>query len=85
MRAHVAYLASDELRGRKPGTEGYEKAAAYVVEQMKTAGLQPAGGGNSWYQKVPLVATRSVGTAKMTIDGEPLGYNSDLPHGQRLH
>src|SRR5260370_20779117 len=41
--AHVQYLADDKLEGRNTGSEGYEKAAAYVTEQFKNAGLQPAG------------------------------------------
>jgi len=76
MRAHVAYLASDELRGRKPGTDGYDKAAAYVKQQMEKDGLRPAGDDGGWYQKVPLVATHSVGTPQMTIDGQPLAFDS---------
>jgi len=41
--SHVQYLADDKLEGRNVGTEGFEKAAAYVTEQFKNAGLQPAG------------------------------------------
>jgi Zn-dependent M28 family amino/carboxypeptidase len=40
---HVQYLADDKLEGRDTGSEGFEKAAAYVIEQFKNAGLQPAG------------------------------------------
>lgn len=36
----IKYLASDELGGRKPGTEGIELAAQYIEEQYKQAGLQ---------------------------------------------
>lgn len=41
--AHVQYLADDKLEGRNVGTPGFEKAAAYVTEQFKNAGLRPAG------------------------------------------
>ncbi len=36
----IKYLASDELGGRKPGTEGIELAAKYIEEQYKAAGLK---------------------------------------------
>ncbi len=49
--AHVQYLADDKLEGRNTGSEGYEKAAAYVTEQFKNAGLQPAGA-NGYAQSV---------------------------------
>jgi hypothetical protein len=41
--AHIQYLADDKLEGRNVGSEGFEKAAAYVTEQFKSAGLKPAG------------------------------------------
>ena len=41
--AHVRTLADDGLEGRQTGTDGYRKAAAYVVEQFEHAGLKPAG------------------------------------------
>jgi Zn-dependent M28 family amino/carboxypeptidase len=41
--AHVQFLADDSLDGRNTGSEGFEKAAAYVAEQFKSAGLKPAG------------------------------------------
>jgi Zn-dependent M28 family amino/carboxypeptidase len=41
--AHVSVLASDKTEGRGTGTPGLERAAAYIVDQLKDAGLQPAG------------------------------------------
>jgi hypothetical protein len=41
LRDHMFYLASDELEGRKSGTAGYDKAAQYVVTQLRHAGLSP--------------------------------------------
>jgi hypothetical protein len=41
--AHVQFLADDSLDGRNTGSEGFEKAAGYVAEQFKNAGLKPAG------------------------------------------
>ena len=41
VRAAVDYLASDELTGRKTGTEGIEKAASYIESQFKAFGVKP--------------------------------------------
>ena len=41
LRDHMFYLASDELEGRQSGTAGYDKAAQYVVSQLRQAGLSP--------------------------------------------
>ncbi len=54
---HVQALANDGLAGRDAGSEGYRKAAAYVVEQFQRAGVKPAGD-NGWYQSVPLHVVR---------------------------
>jgi len=36
---HISYLASDELKGRYPGTPEDEMLSAYIVSQFKQAGL----------------------------------------------
>ncbi len=53
LEAHVAYLADDARRGRRPGEPGYDDAAAYVAEQMAAMGVS-AGGSDGWYQQVTL-------------------------------
>jgi aminopeptidase YwaD len=42
---HVRYLASPELAGRAPGTEGNKLAADYIEKQFRAAGLLPANQG----------------------------------------
>ena len=37
----VAFLASDDLKGRNTGTEGIEASASYVEKQLKSYGLKP--------------------------------------------
>lgn len=54
---HVTALSNDGLAGRDTGSEGYRKAAAYVVGQFQSAGLKPAGE-SGWYQSVPLHVVR---------------------------
>ena len=40
---YVTILAGDSMEGRDTGSPGLRKAEAYVVEQLKEAGLEPAG------------------------------------------
>ncbi|MFC6221841.1 M28 family peptidase [Hymenobacter artigasi] len=54
IKAHIAYLADDRLLGRKAGTPGYQMAVDYVTQQLKTLGVQPAGEGGTFIQKVRL-------------------------------
>ncbi|WP_075352536.1 M28 family peptidase [Algoriphagus marinus] len=54
IRNHIAYLADDKLLGRKPGTEGYQLAVDYVVNEFKKMGVQPGGDPGQYTQKLIL-------------------------------
>jgi hypothetical protein len=41
--SHVQFLADDSLEGRDTGSQGFEKAANYMAEQFRAAGLEPGG------------------------------------------
>jgi Zn-dependent M28 family amino/carboxypeptidase len=68
----VKMLSSDAFEGRGPATPGETKTVAYVIGQMKQAGLQPGGdlknGKRSWTQAVPLLRSEIVGTPKASVD-----------------
>lgn len=54
LRAHIEFLADDLLRGRQPGSDGYNIAANYVSSQFRQTGLSPAGNDGGYLQQVPL-------------------------------
>jgi hypothetical protein len=41
----VEVLARDDKEGRLTGSPGFDRAADYVIAQLRTLGLQPAGSG----------------------------------------
>jgi hypothetical protein len=51
--SHVVAMSGDDLQGRDAASDGYKKAARYVVTQFEKAGLKPAGE-HGYYQTVPL-------------------------------
>ena len=65
IKAAVAFLASDRLEGRGPGTRGEILATEYLADEFKKAGLKPMGKRGSYYQPVPLV--RVVTSPKSTL------------------
>ncbi|MBM2840764.1 MAG: putative aminopeptidase [Bacteroidetes bacterium] len=67
LKAHVKYLASDELEGRGSGTEGNRKAAAYIADQMKKYGLKPAGDNGTYFQNFDFVAAVKLGKANQCV------------------
>ena len=86
---HVRVLASDEFEGRAPATPGEEKTIAYVVDELKKAGVQPGGEQGGWTQAVPLVraqvegpvatALKIGGTEQVLDNGEDVVLQSLSP------
>jgi hypothetical protein len=58
---HIKFLASDDLKGRGNGTEELERAAEYIAQQFKAAGVRPGGRNDSWFQPFELIAGLTVG------------------------
>ena len=56
---YVKILAGDNMEGRDTGSEGLKRAEAYIVEQLKADGLQPAGT-DGYYQPVKLIARQTL-------------------------
>ncbi|GBC77283.1 Aminopeptidase YwaD [bacterium HR08] len=56
IRAHVRFLASDDLRGRAAGTEGADRAARYIAEAFRRYGLKPVGDDGTFEQRFTFVA-----------------------------
>ncbi|MFD2247856.1 M28 family peptidase [Pontibacter ruber] len=52
IKGHIQYLADDKLKGRQPGTEGYQMAVDYVTDKYKKLGVEPAGEDNTYLQRV---------------------------------
>src|SRR5206468_5876536 len=46
LRAHVTYLASDKLEGRRTGSEGANLAAEYIAREFSRYGLRRSIGGD---------------------------------------
>jgi hypothetical protein len=53
-RAHVAYLASDELEGRATGTPGSVLAGDYITQRLRDLGLEPLGDEGTYFQSFTL-------------------------------
>ncbi|MES2472000.1 MAG: M28 family metallopeptidase [Pseudomonadota bacterium] len=86
IKANMAFLAGDTLKGREAGSPGYEAAADYVARQMKALGLKPMGANGSYFQTVPLVAARAKNEGKFSLKDAsgketPLVFGTDYLSG----
>ena len=84
-RAHVAGLASDDLQGREPGSEGELRTIEYIEKEYLELGLQPAAGGD-FRQEVALVEiTGSAQSLSFSrgAGGMTLAYGDEMVIGSR--
>jgi Zn-dependent M28 family amino/carboxypeptidase len=77
---HVKVLAADDMEGRETGSEGLRRAAAYIVEQLKKDGLQPAGV-DGFYQPVKLIS-RQIDESGSSLTLVRNGANEPLALGE---
>jgi Zn-dependent M28 family amino/carboxypeptidase len=83
LRARLETYTADSMRGRFTGSEDHRKATRYIADELRKAGLEPAGENGTFLQKVPLV-TKVLDTAATTVAaGRPLvPYVDYLPRDQ---
>ena len=77
IRHHIQYLASEEMQGRKAGTEYADNAAEYIAEEFRRYGLQPHGEEGSFYQGFEFVSDVELGQKNsliVRIDSDHLSY-----------
>ncbi len=77
IKAAVAYLASDRLEGRGPGTRGEDATIDYLAGEFKKAGLKPLGNKGTYFQPVPLV--RVVTSPESTLRAVKGDKTLDIP------
>jgi Zn-dependent M28 family amino/carboxypeptidase len=85
---YVKVLADDNMEGRETGSPGLQRASAYVVDQLKKDGLQPAGS-KGYYQPVKLIS-RQIDESASSIElirnerTEPVKLGEDAMFSTRV-
>lgn len=86
LRAHLEFIASDELGGRDTPSLGLDIACLYIATQLKLYGVEPAGEDGTYFQTIQW-SPGGVDTAKSkaALGAGQLEYGSDyyasLPAG----
>src|SRR5215831_14415834 len=76
---NVAFLASDDMKGRGDGSPELDKAADYIASQFRMLGLSPAGEGGTFFQNFDVTTGTQFGkNNEVVIDGVPLKINQDF-------
>jgi len=70
--ARMTALSDDAMEGRRVGTPGYDRAAAWVVGEMEALGLKPGGVDGGWYQPIRFLEQTvdlAASSAELTVGG----------------
>jgi len=80
IKAHIYFLASDELKGRDTGSPGIEKAAEYLVDELKSYGVKPVPGadGDGYYQYINFRKTQPAQSGELQIGNQSFQLNNDF-------
>jgi len=76
----IKYLASDQLKGRQPGTPEMKLAEDYILQAFKEAGLKPGGSEDSYLQTFDVTNRR----ASHTINADTTHLRLTTPTGESL-
>ena len=86
---HVTELTSEKMQGRAIGSTGIEKAATYISEQFRMAGLEPINGSylQKWFQEIEgsenIELTNVVGIIRgvnKEVEGQPVIIGAHYDH-----
>ena len=78
LRRDLFTLGGDAMRGREAGTVDELRASGWLVEQLRKAGLEPAGLDGTWYQWWPMRRIQQAATSTVTIPGRTLTLWNDV-------
>src|SRR6187549_3213659 len=74
LRQRVIRLSADDFEGRGPGTAGGRRAAQYIANEMRAAGVKP-GNRTSYFQNVKMIGVKADPGTKLEVSG-PRGTQS---------
>jgi hypothetical protein len=79
LKAHLEFIASDELEGRDTPSRGLDIATLYVAAQLKLWGAQPAGENGTFFQQMRM-ARQSLDRANSAIQfgGQTYEYGDGI-------
>lgn len=77
LRTRLYQIADDSMEGRLIGSRGDYKATAYIADEFKRLGLQPAGENGTYFQDLPYGAFTLQGASpRLTVGKTSLGIGA---------
>lgn len=78
VEAHMRFLASDELEGRRTGSRGNNLAARYIASYFEAYGLKTVPGAANYYQPVPFESAVPPQSGALKLDKTVYEFKKDF-------
>jgi hypothetical protein len=78
LRSWLDVYAADSMEGREAGTAGGIKATAWLAEEARRLGLEPAGENGTWFQDIALKRAELRPGSAIEVGGRRLTADKDL-------
>lgn len=73
IKAHMKYLSSDALQGRRTGSEGNIKAGEYIATEAMKMGLKPLPGNKDMFQTLSFIKSTTYADSSFIVLRDTLG------------
>ncbi len=77
LQIRLYQFADDSMQGRQVGRFGNQKGTDYIAAEVKRLGLVPAGDNSTYFQVLPYHVRKFTNHSRLTLDGNPVAWNSD--------
>ena len=78
LQIRLYQFADDSMMGRQVGRLGNKKGTDYIAAEVKRLGLLPAGDNGTYFQVLPYHLRKFTAHSRLTVDGNPIAWNSDF-------
>ncbi|MEO1254288.1 MAG: M28 family peptidase [Bacteroidota bacterium] len=78
IKAHIGFLASDELEGRDTPSRGLKVAAKYIESRFIEYGIQMAPGMDSYFQSAPMKKVSPPTSGLLKLGNESYSFQEDF-------
>jgi hypothetical protein len=77
LQTRLYQFADDSMLGRQVGRIGNFKGTNYIASELRRLGLVPAGDNETYFQTLPYHFHQFTGHSRLTVNGNPLTWETD--------
>lgn len=78
LQIRLYQFADDSMLGRQVGRAANQKGTDFIAAEVKRLRLLPAGNNGTYFQNLPFHLRKFTDQSRVTVDGNPVAWNSDI-------